>query len=364
MIAPQAVQKRSKQIAVQTTQEDSLQVARTGFVSLFEDALMRNVRVEQKPIFEPLLIVDMRGGYVQILVLSLGTDGSFRGIPRPIKVEVAEQFTTAVERTPLCLYRKGASPTWVACSSERLQALQQRSEFLCVPDLLAYAHTLPEVEKGKTFARMWGAFLMPFTEVDSGQDYQKVVFVVDDIRYLSVLQLALRQLAPRLEKGGGKKWETALFASVESTVDLSGYAFFHRPRDVGTKPERYLLLTQPDQGVEYMYDGASFHTGTLTEKAVLVSRYQRIAAVGIQTSDQTPAVILTYTSVEAFQIASLMGYLYWWMQIDDARLNQLRERQKRLLNQLSAINEKADRLRALSLRMSRVLQMNATGGNK
>jgi hypothetical protein len=331
------------------------QTALKGLIHLFEDALVRTVAASATNVdFDPILVIDMRFGMFQSFILSLRADGNFYAIPRAINVEETDNFSVARESTTLCAYRKKKASNWKVCSESQLEYKAGLGDFDVAHNAISYALALPEKERVSNFERLWFTFLSLLTETDSGQDYKRIAFVIDEADHLLLLQSALPKVGSRLDKGG-QKWQSAVIIPISSTTDIYGFAFLNNPRALTESHHEYLLLLlDAKQAIEVTYNGSDFHFELV--RSVNLERYEKIAIVGEMSSQHGYSHILLYADTTEFEIACLIGYIHWWLQIDEERLDRLRRKLALLSEQLIQIKAETITLQNLHSRLQNVLR--------
>lgn len=330
------------------------QTALQRLIRVFEDILVQAVETTDSSAFEPLMVVDMRLGMFEAFVLSLRVDGTVYSIPRPIEVEEAHQISATRQRTPMCAYRNKKSQNWIACSEGRLKERLSDPGFEVVEYVLDHGLTLHENERS-SFVRLWHAFLSRLTTTDSGQDYSRVVFVVDRGDVVPMIEQAIPSVGEKLDKShGGEKWQSAQVTCIDADLDISGFVFLNTPRDLPTANGPYLLLRGERSAFEAVFDGSQF--SCQPAQSIVLSKYQKIAVVGMVPPATTPPNIIYFPDEVSFQKASFMGYLHWWCQIDERRVEELRQRYILLEQQLTSKKKETKRLDGLLERLQAVLQ--------
>jgi len=327
------------------------QTALEGLIRAFEDAFVQSAASSPQINFEPVLVIDMRFGMFHAFVLSVRSDGNLHSIPRPIKVEEADGIYPARALIPLYAYRKKKTQNWVMCTAGRLNQKSSEGNFDVAENVFEYTLTLPEKEQAGTFERLWSAFLSSLVETDSGQDYKRVVFVVDNASSVSLIQAALPKVGARLDKGGSK-WQSAFVVCIDAAVDLQGYAFLNKPHDLSTSNALYLLLLGPSMALAVEFNGSGFQYDQVHHADV--ASFSKIAAIGITSTIDHPDVLL-YGDDSKFKKACLIGYLHWWLQIDEKRLDELRQKVTLLEAQLAAARIETDSMQMLVDRLRNVL---------
>ena len=218
------------------------QTALKGLICLFEDAVVRTAAASATSInFDPILLIDLRFGKFQSLIVSLRSNGDLYAIPRAINVEEADNLLVARESTALSAYRKKKASNWTVCSESQLGHKAASGDFDVADNAMSYALALPENERVSTFERLLFTFLSLVAETDSGQAYERVVFVIDDADHISLLQSALPKVGGRLDKGG-HKWQSALIIPIPSSTDIYGFAFLNDLNALAKTSGEYLLL--------------------------------------------------------------------------------------------------------------------------
>lgn len=332
-----------------------------GLIRLFEDTLIRTTS-NSVPIvdFDPVLVIDLRRNHFDAFVLSLRSDGTLHRLPRPVKIEEAESISAARDRTPLCAYRKQRASMWTACSMGRLQQLSTDAAYETVDNVFEYILRLPETEQNKTFERLWFAFLSLLSETDSGQDYKRILLLVDDERHQAIIQAALPRVGGRLDKGSGSKWQSATSTVLDHKTDISAYAFLSNPYEVDRNSASYLLIANPSTGHEYRYDGSEMKyiqlNGTVNFKA-----YDRILVLGMEDSS-CDLDHIQVVEIDEFEKMCLNGYINWWLRIDDTRLEGLRAKRDQLQQEIEQMRKQNSHLQQLAERMSRAV--NHLNGNR
>lgn len=330
------------------------QQALQGLIRIFEKIIAQSVEATTSTAFEPMMVIDMRFGMFEAFILSLRADGAVYSIPRPIEVEEAHQIPATRLRTPMCAYRKKKSQNWIVCSEGRLEEKASEPEFEVVESVLEYGLALPENQQS-TFERLWHAFLGRLTSTDSGQDYNRVIFVVDSGNVVPLIERSIPVVGEKIDKTkGDKKWQSALVMCIDADLDISGFVFLNTPRDLQAPHGSYLLLRGESIAVDAAFDGSQFSYTNV--QSITLSRYQKIAVVGMVAPATTPPNVLYFPEEVDFQNASLTGYLHWWLQIDERRLEELRQRYMLLEQQLVTKKKETERLVALLNRLKAVLQ--------
>jgi len=328
-----------------TTAGDQADKALAGFVRLFEDALIRIVsRDANEPSLQPILIVDLREGYLEAQVLSLGTDAKLYGSPREMQIEEGEQIKAARQRTPLAAYRRKGDSRWIPCSKDRLEGLRLSPDYETTSNILAHALSLPPNERNTIFDRMLHAYLAWFSRTDA--DYSQVTVVIDQEEYADLIQDALTRLAPKLDGGDGSKWRTAQLLRIENNTDIHGFAFLDTWNEITHDTHKFLLITRPDKAVEYRLDATRFQL-SVPEGKLKLAEYQKIIMVGSDRGRTGNSRIAAYQNEGEFRRASLRGYVCWSLRIDDAQLEKLRERHTALQKKLDTAKLLRQRLRGL-----------------
>lgn len=338
-----------------TTEARNTQAAIKGLTRLFENMIIHALEERTGPSFEPLMVVDMRFGMFEAFVVSLRADGTVYSIPRPIEVEEADQLSASRVRTPMCAYRKKKSQSWIVCSEKRLQEKASDPEFEVVEYVLDYALTLSETERS-TFVRLWYAFLSRLTNTDSRQDYNRVIFIVENKDIVPIIEQSIPLVGEKIDRGAGdKKWQSALIVCIDPKLDLSGFAFLNTPNDLQMSHSLYLLLHDKSSAVEAAFDGSQFSYATA--HSITLSKYQKIALVGMAAPDPSPSPnVIYFPDKFIFQKACLIGYLHWWMQIDEKLVEELRQRCMRLEQQLMSKKTETKYLISLLSRLKSVVQ--------
>jgi hypothetical protein len=244
------------------------QNALTGLIDVFEDAFVRQLALPTPVRFEPLLVIDVRFGKFRAFVLSLNRSNQLYGMPRNISVEVSQGSSQPYADTPLCAYRKEnrkesrkeTEPRWKVCSEQRLNEVNSQEGFIVADHIFEYA--LAGSDATSQFERLWFAFLGPLSQTDSGQDYQQIIFVVDDLAVAELIQNVMPKLSSKLDKGDDK-WASAYTITLPPSTDLSGYAFLTQRDDLQQQAWYALLLNQHDAR-QIFYDGYSFHPAAMT----------------------------------------------------------------------------------------------------
>ena len=87
-----------------------------------------------------------------------------------------------------------------------------------------------------------------------------------------------------------------------------------------------------------------------------MERYDKIAIVGQMSSQNGYSHLLLYADVTEFETACLIGYIHWWLQIDEDRLDTLRRKQAILNEQLIQMKAETVKLQNLYSRLQNVLR--------
>ncbi|XWX05460.1 hypothetical protein VZO05_07830 [Aggregatilineales bacterium SYSU G02658] len=330
------------------------QKAIRGLIQVFETMIIKTVDATESVAFEPLMVIDMRSNMFEAFIISLRPEGTFYSIPRAIEVEEAHQISVPRLRTTMCAYRKKKSQNWIVCSENRLREKVSEPDFEVVEGVLNYGLTLFETDR-PTLERLWHAFLSKLVSTDSGQDYNQVVFVVDNEDVVPVMEQLIVNVGEKIDRyRKDKKWQFALVACVDTALDMRGFVFLNTPRDLQASQGLYLLLHKDTSAVEAAFDGTQFSYKSAS--AITLDKYRKIAIVGVAAPAMTHPNVIHFPEEENFLNACLIGYLQWWLQINDARLEELRHRHKLLAEQLD-IKKKETKFLALVLdRLKKVLQ--------
>jgi len=330
------------------------QTALQGLIRIFENMIVQAVEATASTAFEPLMVIDMRFGMFAAFIISLRADGTVYGIPRPLEVEEAHQIPATRLRTPMCAYRKKKTQNWIVCSEGRLKEKVSEPEFEVVESVLDYGLTLPENDR-LTFVRLWHAFLGRLTSTDSGQDYNRVIFVVDNGDVVPIIEQSIPLVGEKIDKSkGDSKWQSALVVCIDATLDISGFAFLNTPRDLQVSQGLYLLLRGESSAVEAAFEDSQFSYASM--QSIALSKYHKIAIVGVTTPAVIPQNMLYFPNEDQFQNACLTGYLHWWLQIDGRRVEELRQRYILLEQQLATKKKETEGLVGLLNRLKTVLQ--------
>jgi hypothetical protein len=326
-----------------------------SMLGLFEDALIRTAESNMSHVaFEPVLVIDMRLNTFRAFVLSLRNDGTLFRIARPIKIEEAAGIAAARENTPLIAYRKKNMSKWTACSRGRLEQLSRTDEYEIVEDGGTFVLQLPESDRDKTFERLWFAFLGLIGESDSGQDYTRVMFIVDNEGCVPLLQSALPRIAPRMNKGMGLQWQSAEIAAIGAGVDTTPFAFLQDPHELNKAERVYLLLTGPQTGIEYVYNGSEMTCVPLNGR-VAFEKYDRIIVVGMDRPLGHGNHIQGVEDKAALEDLGLNGYVNWYLRIDDERLDAMRVRIEKYLSKLAVARQQTSDLQQTVERMRKTV---------
>jgi len=326
-----------------------------NMLSLFEDALVRVTESSLPRIdFSPALIVDIRKGLFEAFVLSLRNDGTLYRIARPIRIEEAEGISVARDSTPLCAYRRQRSAAWVACSRSRLEEIRSSTEIQVAEHILAYGMELEESEQQRTLERLLFSFLSLLAESDSAQAYNQVVFIIDDEQHRPLLQAVLPKVGARLDNGSKPRWQSAMIVMVDATTDLSAYAFLTTPSTLIETGSSYLLLPDQNSAREFIYDGSELRPGKLNNR-IKYDKYKHVIVVGMTPQPRALPGFEFVNDMSAFQKMCLNGYITWSLQIDEARLSELRQRHERLKEELQKAREQTYYLQQLADRLQVVI---------
>ncbi len=333
---------------------EAQKTALQGLIRIFENMIVQAVEVTDSAAFEPLMAVDMRFGMFEAFVISLRADGTVYSIPRPIEVEEARQIPTTRLRTPMCAYRKKNTQNWIVCSERRLKEKASEPDFEVAEYVLEYGLRLPETQRS-TFVRLWHAFLSRLTSTDSGQDYTRVVFVVDNAAMVPMIEQSIPLVGEKIDKSkGDKKWQSALVVCIDAALDISGFVFLNTSRDLQAPQGSYLLMRGESSAVEAAFDGSQFSYASV--ESIALSTYHKIAFVGMASPAGASPNVIYFPEEADFQKACLTGYLRWWLQIDDKRMEEIRQRYILLEQQLAAKKKETESLVSLLNRLKVVLQ--------
>jgi hypothetical protein len=305
---------------------------------------------------EPTLIIDMRDDHFNAFVLSLDINGRLHRLPRPIRVEEAEGGITAARNRPgMHAYRKIKSQAWVACSENRARQLMNDENYEVALNLSTYITDLPEADQTRVFERLFFTFLALLTETDSGQDYQRILIIIDHNYSANLVQSTLKRIGIKLDKGSTTKWQDAMLLILDSAIDLIGYAFLATGIPFGDHTT-CLLLVDPLTAYAYEFKGADIVSAQLYD-LIDLSNYDQIIILLDQSVDTPIKGVQFIRDWVQLEEIGLNGYLNWWLQINEERVVALHRKREKLLDQLNSIQQHNQHLEYLLQKMSIVLDL-------
>lgn len=325
---------------VSATQSSALEQLAAEGEALFLALTARSATAEAQA--ESVLIIDLRGGWVEPFVAVPHFGGRIAAEPCFVQIDGGAAGPDSRSRAPLLACKPDDSSQWKAVSQAYFDELTAARAGATTSNALAMVAAAPTAP---IHDRLFSAFLPRSITVD----FDRVAFLVESQPQADWLRGFLTRMSSRLDVDGRSRWGDALILLVDAAHDMTPFACFTDLESAGGTDARVLVFDSPEKA--RMFDVRA--DGTAHSRPVSPAEATHVLLVGVPQRAQ-PGV-LAFRDADALRLAGLIGFLQPQLRIDESRVATLREECARLQEQVDSLRSRSAAAALANQRAGRVL---------